>query len=47
MVIKLDEWRLLAVGFSTFDPTDPVDMDELIRLAREGAARIEPDTVDD
>jgi hypothetical protein len=36
-LIPLDEWRLLAVGFSTFEEEAPVDMDELIEHAREGA----------
>jgi hypothetical protein len=36
-LIPLDEWRLLAVGFQTFDDEPPVDLDELIEHAREGA----------
>jgi hypothetical protein len=36
-LIPLDEWRLLAVGFSTFEDEAPVDMDELIEHARDGA----------
>lgn len=44
VLIKLDNWRFLTVGFWTYQPTDPIDLDELIRLAREGAAQFEGDT---
>jgi hypothetical protein len=44
VVIKLDDWRLLAVGFTTNQDEPPVDIDELMRLAREGAAEFEPDS---
>lgn len=43
VVIKLDDWRVLAVGFSTREPTAPVEIGELVRLAREGASQFEPD----
>lgn len=43
VVIKLDDWRVLAVGFSTREPTAPVEIGELVQLAREGAAKFEPD----
>jgi hypothetical protein len=36
-LIPLDEWRLLAVSFSTFEDEAPVDMDELIEHSRDGA----------
>jgi hypothetical protein len=42
-LIPLDEWRLLAVGFSTFEDEAPVDLDELIEHAREGAEQFPTD----
>jgi len=37
VLIPLAEWQLLAVGFSTDQKEPPVDLDELVDLAREGA----------
>ncbi|VTR78925.1 hypothetical protein CHMI_03713 [Cellulomonas hominis] len=42
-LIPLDEWRLLAVGFSTFEDEPPVDLDELIEHARDGAEQFPSD----
>lgn len=38
VLVPLDEWRLLAVGLSTDGPELPVQLDELVAAAREGAA---------
>jgi hypothetical protein len=38
-LVPLDENHLLAVGFETVDDDPPVDLDELIRIARERAER--------
>jgi hypothetical protein len=43
VLIPLDEWRLLAVGFSTSEQEPPVEMDELIQRAREGAEQFPPE----
>ncbi|WP_282944799.1 hypothetical protein [Cellulomonas endometrii] len=43
VLIPLDEWRLLAVGFSTSEDEPPVEMDELIERAREGAEQFPPE----
>lgn len=42
VLIPLDEWRLLAVGFSTDQQEPPVDLDELVALATEGAEQFPP-----
>jgi len=42
-LIPLDEQRLLAVGFATTEDEPPVDMDELIEHAREGAEQFPPE----
>ena len=36
-LVPLDDTHLLAVGFATVDDDPPVDLDELIRIARERA----------
>lgn len=38
--IKLDDARLLVVGIETDQAELPIELDELIRLAREGAERV-------
>jgi hypothetical protein len=43
VLIPLDEWRLLAVGFQTSEDEPPVDLDELIERAREGADQLPTD----
>ncbi|GIG36926.1 hypothetical protein Cpa01nite_23070 [Cellulomonas pakistanensis] len=39
VLVPLDEWRLLAVGFSTFADEAPVDRDVLVAEAVEGAGQ--------
>ena len=39
VVVKLDEWRVLAYGFATDDADPPVDLDDLGDLARTGSER--------
>ena len=41
--MPLDEWRFLAVGFVTEQEKPPVDLDRLVSLAKEGAARFPAD----
>lgn len=43
VLVPLDEWRFLAVGFETDQEQPPVDMDELVSRAKEGAARFPND----
>jgi hypothetical protein len=43
VLIPLDEMRLLAVGFSTFAGEAPVDLDELVTQARQGAQQFLPE----
>ncbi|WP_282944798.1 hypothetical protein [Cellulomonas endometrii] len=43
VLIPLDEWRLLAVGFSTSEDEPPVEMDRLVELARQGAEQFPSD----
>lgn len=38
-LVPLDDSHLLAVGFETVDDDPPVDLDELLRIARERAER--------
>lgn len=39
-VLTLDSSHLLAVGWATDQPEPPLELDELIRLAREGVDRV-------
>lgn len=39
-VLTLDSRRLLAVGFQTDQEQAPIELDELVRLAREGVDRV-------
>lgn len=39
VMVPLDPWRLLVVGFETDQEQPPVDMDELVSLAIEGAVQ--------
>ncbi|WP_213284315.1 hypothetical protein [Cellulomonas hominis] len=43
VLIPLDEWRLLAVGFQTSEDEPPVDRAELVEHAREGAEQFPPE----
>lgn len=42
-LVPLDDWRLLAVGFSTTDDEAPVELTDLIDRAREGAEQFPPE----
>lgn len=39
VMVPLDAWRLLVVGFETDQEQPPVDIDKLVSLATEGAVR--------
>jgi hypothetical protein len=43
VLVPLDEWRLLAVGLSTDEDRAPVELDDLVRLARQGAEQLPAD----
>lgn len=43
VLLPLDEWRLLAVGVSTDEERAPVDLDELVTQARQGAQQFLPE----
>lgn len=42
VLVRLDEWRLLAVGASSFEDTLPVDLHDLVDLAVAGAEQFPP-----
>lgn len=42
VLVPLDRWRVLAAGFATTEEEPPVDRDELVALAEQGAEQFPP-----
>lgn len=40
VLVPIDEWRVLAVGFATKEASAPVDLYDLVSIAREGAQTV-------